>query len=99
MIISQLNMHYSDYLDKYSDANDDNTRLVLITNHQKNKPLNEREPINKEIISRAKNKFNTLIIETHTLLKLFEKKIKGEITTESCVKLLDEVGLLQEKDF
>lgn len=99
LLLSQLDMHHSDYLDKHPEANDDNIRSVFITNHQIHKPLNERADIDKNIITRAENKFGILIIETNTLLRLYEKRIKGEITVEKCRELLNTVGLLEEKDF
>jgi hypothetical protein len=68
---------------------------ILIINHQRNKPLENREPINENQINLSKRN-GSLIIETITLLELFEKFKFGEITSEECIEMLSQnTGLLR----
>ena len=64
-------------------------------NHQKNKALDMREPVHEKQINLAKRN-GSLIVETITLLKLFERYIAGNITREECLELLKtNIGLLE----
>ncbi|MBO7554518.1 MAG: hypothetical protein J6T41_00900, partial [Neisseriaceae bacterium] len=59
---------------------------------------NERDPVHETQINLAKRN-KCLIIETKTLLKLYEKFVAGEIKAEDCEKLFTEkYGLLQDDD-
>lgn len=91
--VSQLDVHVQEYLDNHEDTND-NIVALLIINHQRNKALSERETVHNDPI-RIAERNGSLIIETITLLKLFEKYLCGEKTREECIKILiDNVGLL-----
>lgn len=96
--VSQLDVHYQSYLEENSDKSEDQIKALLIMNHQKNKPLNERETVHEQQINLA-HRNGSLIIETITLLKLFEKYLSGALTKEECLELLkSNVGLLTLQD-
>ncbi len=91
--VSQLDVHYQSYLETNS-LNDDVCAL-LIMNHQRNKPLIDREPVHEIQINLAKRN-RSLIIETITLLRLFEKYKNNEIETPECIDILfNRSGLLE----
>ncbi len=72
----------------------ENIKALLIISHQRQKDLKEREPISKDVISLAERN-NSLIIETTTLLKLYERFLNKEIATEYIFNLFkNEIGLL-----
>lgn len=92
--VSQLDVHYQGYLDKYEDINPDNVVALLIMNHQKNKSITEREQIKDTQINLAKRN-GSLIIETYTLLKLLENYRNKSISREQIIQLLaDSKGCL-----
>lgn len=93
--ISQLEVHYQSYIDDNPDVEVGNISAILIINHQKSKSISNREPVHENQINLAKRN-GSLIIETMTLLRLFEKYIGGEMTREQCVDILkSNTGLLQ----
>lgn len=85
--ISQLDVHYQGYLDKNSDKNEDQIKPILIMNHQKNKSLDTRQPVQEKQIELARRN-GSLIIETRTLLKLFEKYLCGDLSRKECIELI-----------
>lgn len=92
--VSQLDVHYQSYLDDNPEMDADDISALLIMNHQKNKAVNEREPIHENQINLAKRN-GSLIIETITILKMYEKYIRHEITREECLEILKgKTGLL-----
>ncbi len=98
--ISQVDVHYQGYMDKLAeDGTQENVHQVLVMNPFRNKPLYEREPVHDTQIKLAERN-GCLIIETATLLKLYEKFIAGGIDVATCEKLFTEkTGLLNETDF
>lgn len=68
--ISQLDVHYQGYIDENTEVDSDKVRAILIINHQRNKPIESREPVHTRQIELAKRN-RSLIVETITLLKLF----------------------------
>ncbi len=97
--ISQTDVHYQGYMDKIQEEEKkENVYQVLIINPLRNKSLNEREPVHETQINLAKRN-KCLIIETKTLLRLYEKFVAGEISVEDCEKLFTEKqGLLKDND-
>jgi hypothetical protein len=93
--ISQLDVHFQNYLDEHPDKNETNVKALLIMAHQKSKPLSQREPVHaKQVTLAERNK--SLIVETPTLLRIYERYKKSEIDTNDCIKLLSEnIGLLK----
>ena len=93
--ISQVDNHLSLYEDKLQEENrEENLKKLLIINHQRNIDISSRESIHINQINKAK-KENVLIIETITLLKIYESFKNNTITREALLKTLsDEVGVL-----
>lgn len=87
--VSQLDVHVQGYLDVHEDKTQDNIVALLIIDHQRNKPLNEREEVHDIQVSLAKRN-NSLIIETITLLRMFEKYLNGSFSRDKCIELLIE---------
>lgn len=98
--ISQVDVHYQGYMDRLADAGlQENVHQVLIVNPFRNKPISEREPVHDTQIKLAERN-GCLIIETMTLLRLYEQFSFGKLDVEFCEKLFTQkTGLLQEKDF
>lgn len=97
--VSQLDVHVQSYLDNLQeDGKEEKVKGLLIINHQRNKPIEERQEVHEHQVNLAKRN-GSLIIETQTLLKIFEKYKLGEITKEECKKLFeDNIGLLKIKN-
>ena len=97
--ITQVDTHYHDYLETHLEINESKLKALLIINHQKNKPLEEREPVMVQQINLAKRN-NSLIVETHTLLKVLERYRNNKLTKEKIIDVLKKSeGLLTIKDF
>ena len=63
--------------------------------NKKNKPIEERQEVHEHQIKLA-TRNESLIIETTTLLKIYEKYKLGDMTKEECKKLFkDNIGLLK----
>ncbi len=93
--ISQLDVHYQSYFDEHEDVSPNDVKALLIMNHQKNKPITNREEVHEQQIKLAERN-GSLIIETPVLLKLFEEYLRGNKTREECISLLREAqGLLE----
>ena len=91
--VSQVDVHVQEYLDDHEEAQGKIVSLLII-NHQRNKPLEEREAIPDDQI-RIAERNRSLIVETYTLLKLFEKYLSHEMSREECIDILQEnIGLL-----
>lgn len=94
--ISQLEVHIQNYFDKLQEeGKEEKVKGLLVINHQRNKPLEERQEIHEHQKDLAK-RYGSLIIETQTLLKIYEKYKLGKITKEECKELFENsVGLLK----
>lgn len=94
--ISQLEVHIQNYFDKLQEeGKEEKVKGLLVINHQRNKPLEERQEIHEHQKDLA-TKYGSLIIETQTLLKIYEEYKLGNMTEEECKKLFeDNVGLLE----
>lgn len=92
--VSQLDVHYQNFLEEHPEIDAKNVHSILIMDHQKNKPIQNREPVHSNQIALAKRN-GSLIIDTYTLLRLYEKYVEGKIDNEDCVNLLSSnTGLL-----
>ncbi len=92
--VAQLDRHYQGYLDDNPDADETKVNALLIMNHQKNKPVYDREIVHERQVSLARRN-GSLIVDTYTLLKLFEQYLTGEKTREACIDILaNNTGLL-----
>lgn len=94
--VSQLDVHVQSYLDELQqEGTEEKVKGLLIINHQRNKPIEERQEVHEHQIKLA-TRNESLIIETTTLLKLYEKYKLGDTTKEECKKLFeDNIGLLE----
>ena len=91
--ISQLDVHYQGYLDN-NEKQPENVHALLIMNHQKNKPIADREPVHERQVALAVRN-GSLIIDTYMLLKLYEKFKRNEISSEECKDILkNNIGIL-----
>ena len=97
--ISQLEVHIQNYFDKLQEeGKEEKVKGLLVINHQRSKPLEERQEIHEHQKDLA-TKYGSLIIETQTLLKIYEKYKLGKMTKEECKKLFEEnIGLLEIKN-
>ena len=98
--ISQLELHYRKYLDTLeTNGNTEDVKQLLVINPFRTKSLEDREPVNTSQIELAKRN-NCLIIETNTLLRIYEKFCAKLITAEICVDVFaTHTGLLSVHDF
>lgn len=98
--ISQVDVHYQSYMDRLNEeGKSENVHQILIINPFRTKPINEREPVNEKQIKLAERN-GCLIIETITLLKIFEKFLLGQISSQQCINIfLGTTGLLTEPSF
>ena len=97
--ISQVDVHYQRYIDELQAKGlEENVHQVLIINPFRMKPLDEREPIHIDQIHLA-TLYQSLIIETKTLLHMFELFLQDKLTTEDCERIfITKTGLLLEED-
>lgn len=98
--ISQLEVHYQTYIDNINDDKEiQHVHSLLIINPLRTKELSQREPVHDRQIQLAQRN-KSLIIETITLLKIFESYQKGLITSDDCQRVLsNKIGLLTLLDF
>lgn len=98
--VSQLDVHcesYSDYLDEQGKT--ENIKGLLIINHQRTRPLNDREEVPQKQIDLAVRN-GSLIIPSDVFLRLFEQFLLENITTDQIIRLLNEkTGVLKQSDF
>ncbi len=94
--VSQLDTNYHKYMDKLEEENKtENVKQLLIINPCRNRRLEEREPVHENQIRIAKRN-QSLIIETSTLLKIFENFILGKMTSQEIIELFtSRDGILQ----
>lgn len=86
--ISQLDVHYSKYMDKLQDeGKEENIKKILIMNYERNKDINQRNNINKMQIDLA-IKNNTLIIDTKSLLVIYERILQGILKKEDVINYI-----------
>lgn len=98
--ISQLVTHVDEYIEELEDqgevVNIDKIKPLLIINHQRNKEIKNRKIIHENQIHKAERD-DVLIIETRTLLKIFEQYIQKELKTEEIIDLFNTTtGLLSD---
>lgn len=93
--ISQVELHYRGYLDRLEEeGKSENVKQILIMNPFRTKPVDKREPVCEDQVKLAERN-GCLIIETITLLRVFEKFCNEEITTQKVIDVFSErVGLL-----
>lgn len=96
--VSQLDVHYQGYLDSLAETEQNEVEVVksiLVINHQRNKNIVDRISVHEKQKGLAKRN-GSLIIETTTLLKLFEKFKRFELSIEEFKYLIkNNSGLLE----
>ncbi|MHA5066639.1 hypothetical protein [Cetobacterium somerae] len=92
--ISQVDRHLQDYFDKLQEEEKEETlKGILIINPQRNINPSDREKVHETQIKLAERN-GCLIILTEDLLRLYEKFITGEVTTEKILEIFKgEIGL------
>ena len=94
--LAQLDLHFTNFIEEGSDDLDvDNIHKLLVMNHQKDKDLKDRIPVDQQQIDMAKNKYESLIIETVELLEMYDKFTRGEMTQKECFDLICQNGILK----
>ena len=97
--VGQIEHHYQRYMDELDEKGiTENVHQILIISPFRTKAPDTREPVNEKQINLAQRN-GCLIIETSTLLKVFECYLEGRITTEKCIEVFcNKTGLLQITD-
>lgn len=97
--ISQLEHHYQMYQDRLQEeGKTENVHQVLIINPLRKTPVLEREEIHQEQVKLAERN-ESLIIETKTLLKIYELFLQHKINRDDCITLFTKkTGLLKNDD-
>lgn len=96
--ISQLEVHYSKYLDKLQEINTiENIKKILIMNYERKKDIILRDEINQMQIDLAK-KNETLIIDTKSLLIIFENILQGKFKKANVINYIKNNSGLIELD-
>lgn len=94
--LAQLDLHFTNFIEEGSDDLDENNiHKLLVMNHQKDKDLKDRIPVDQQQIDMAKNKYESLIIETVELLEMYDKFTRGEMTQKECFDLICQNGILK----
>lgn len=94
--ITQVEVHYQRYCDLHEEEDiEDKVKAILIINPLRLKKPDERESVHERQIQLAERN-GCLIIETSTLLKLFEDFVNEKVIAEDCRKMFfDNSGLLK----
>ena len=96
--ISQIDNHYNGYLDDHPGIDAAKVHQMLIINPLRKQKPDEREPVHEDQIHLAQRN-GCLIVETDTLLRLFELFQKGAVSVEQCIGAFSNVtGLLKLGD-
>lgn len=98
--ISQLELHYRGYLDFLAETGTTETvKQILIMNPFRTKALNQRDPVHTAQIELAIRN-GCLIIETHTLLRIYERFCANQLTVQQCEDVFsNRTGLISLSDF
>lgn len=84
--VSQLDTHVQNYIDNH-DIDASSIVSLLVIDHQRNKPLCEREKVHQNAIDLA-NRNKSLIIETITILKMYERYLNSTLSREKIIEIL-----------
>lgn len=96
--ISQLEVHYSKYLDNLQEQNkNEKIKKILIMNYERTKDIMIRDEINQMQIDLAK-KNETLIIDTKSLLSIYEQTLQGELEKSNIIDYIKNNSGLIELD-
>lgn len=93
--LSQLDNHFTAFVDENPNIDEEKIFKLLIINSQRKLPLDKRDSIDNKQIAQAEKKYKSLIIETKTLLKLFEDYKNQKINREEIIEKLKTYGILK----
>lgn len=93
--LSQLDNHFTAFVDENPNIDEEKVFKLLIINSQRKLPLDKRDSIDNKQIALAEKKYKSLIIETKTLLKLFEDYKNQKINREEIIEKLKTYGILK----
>lgn len=93
--LSQLDDHFTAFVDENPNIDEEKIFKLLIINSQRKLPLDKRDSIDNKQIAQAEKKYKSLIIETKTLLKLFEDYKNQKINREEIIEKLKTYGILK----
>ena len=94
--LAQLDLHFTNFIeDRADDLDENNIHKLLVMNHQKDKDLKSRIPVDQQQIDMAKNKYESLIIETVELLEMYDKFARREMDQKECFDLICQNGILK----
>lgn len=93
--LSQLDDHFTAFVDENPNIDEEKIFKLLIINFQRKLPLDKRDSIDNKQIAQAEKKYKSLIIETKTLLKLFEDYKNQKINREEIIEKLKTYGILK----
>ncbi|WP_052400383.1 hypothetical protein [Parvimonas micra] len=93
--LSQLDNHFTAFVDENPNIDEEKIFKLLIINSQRKLPLDKRDSIDNKQIALAEKKYKSLIIETKTLLKLFEDYKNQKINREEIIEKLKTYGILK----
>ena len=98
--VSQLDVHFNSYIDEIEEKGiQESVYQLLIVNPLRSKNVTERELVSEKQINLAIRN-GCLIIETLTLLRVFEKYKNGLLDTSKWIEVVtNKNGLLNIKDF
>ena len=97
--LAQLDLHFTNFIEERGDDLDENNiHKLLVMNHQKDKDLKSRIPVDQQQIDMAKNKYESLIIETVELLEMYDKFARREMDQKECFDLICQNGVLKVKN-
>ena len=91
--ISQLDNHLQLYLEEHPEIDSNKVFALLVINHQRDIPPEQRNNVNNDQIRIARRN-HSLIVESQALLKLFEQYKQHKITREECIEKFKGSGLL-----
>lgn len=89
--ISQLEVHNSKYLDNHNDTENFKIKKLLIINYEREKPVDDRDEINNMQVSLAE-KYGTLIIDTKSLLTIYEKVLNNIYTKTDVINYINKTA-------
>ncbi len=94
--VGQIEHHYQRYMDGLEDNGlTENVHQILIINPFRTKALSMREPVHERQIALAERN-GCLIVETVSLLRLFEAFLEHRISSEQCVEIFcNRTGILK----
>ncbi|NLL01528.1 MAG: hypothetical protein GX265_00675 [Mollicutes bacterium] len=94
--IGQVDNHYLKYLDKLESTDEvENLKKILIINFERERDVLNRNEVHQKQIEMA-NKRQVLIIDTVSLLKIYEKLLNEDLSKDKVIEYINNnVGLVE----